>query len=136
MFITFAVVEGRIIIICYSIQFNSIQMIFIELKKFTVLWLKLCSKITRTRPKNRCCPPPPPTICWYSRGPDIAEKHRTSGARAQGPRTTIPPHSKPQGTEGREPRPTTPNARNETPATADHSHGKPPSLLCSVSSHC
>ena len=84
-----------------AIQFSSIQMGFIDSKTFTVLFL-----------------PSPRT---YS-GPDIAEKHRTSGAQTPRPQSHNPPAF--QTPEGRRKRPPSQgtynpqNPRNETPATA------------------
>ena len=87
--------------------------------------LNHAEKTTRTKPKSRRCPP---TICRTPAGPIWPKSTERGEPEPRGPRTTIPPpHSKSQGTVEREPltgdlKP--PKPRNETPATADHLHGK------------
>ena len=68
----------------------------------------------------------PPDHMPESRRPDIAEKHRTSRARTPRPQNSIPPIFQSPG--DRRKRATTPTPRTETPATADHLHGKIPKL--------
>ena len=81
----------------HTIQFNSIQMSFIDSKTLQLYdqnyATKLSSKATHTKLKNRCCPQPYPD----PRRPDIAEKHRTSGTWTPRPQNHNPPTFKVPG---------------------------------------
>ena len=77
----------------------------------------------------------PPTICQTPAGPVSPKSTERGEPEPLGPRSTICPHSKPQGIVEREPLPgelQPPKPRNKTSATADRLHRKPPSSLCSI----
>ena len=71
--------------------------------------------------------------------PDVAEKHPTSEARTLRPQNHNPPaFQTPEDRSKKAPLPVDlhpQNPRNETPVTADHSHGNPLNSLCSMLSH-